>query len=339
MFSLQIPATFENLAYGNRIATQINNDYRAGHLDRTFAKYRPQTPNEWDYYDISQLWTKYCAYKANRWKAKTADYNHRVIGHWINQIPPDWRDSLAVRSYLLRSTTPGMSARVLQSIETCIEWAIRVGLVESQRNPYRKMGSELKRKGGAVAKANALTAQEQEQLIQAFYDSPTWHYYGQFVEFLFLTGCRPSEAVGLHWEQINADCSEIRFDRSVVKIGTEYQVNHLSKTNRSRKFPCNDRLTALLTDIKAASISKMAIFQVNGQYLNYAVFYNRAWKTLAAKVLGRKSTPYSARDTFITRQVEKGKPIALIAKWVDNSIAMIEKNYLDTAAILSIRPD
>jgi integrase len=78
---------------------------------------------------------------------------------------------------------------------------------------------------------------------------------------------------------------------------------------------------------------------VNGQYFNYDTFYSRAWKTLAEKVTGLKTTPYSTRDTFITRQIEKGKPIAIIAKWVDNSTAIIEKNYLDTAAILSIRPD
>ncbi len=339
MFSLQIPATFENLAYGNQIATQINTDYRSGTFDRSFARYRPQSPTEWDYYDINQLWTKYCEYKANHWKAKTADYYHRIIGHWIKQTPPDWRNSLAVRSYLLRSTTPGMSARVLQSIETCIEWALRVGLIQSQRNPYRKMASELKGKGGVVARANALTAQEQEQLIQAFYDSQTWNYCGQFVEFLFLSGCRPSEAVGLHWEQINPDCSEIRFDRSVVKIGTEFKTNQFSKTNRARILPTSEPLQRLLLDISASSNGQGAVFQVNGRFLDYDGFCKRAWKTLADKVLGRKSTPYSARDTFITRQIEKGKPIALVAKWVDNSTAMIEKNYLDTTAILSIRPD
>jgi integrase len=339
-FPLGLPSTHENLAFGSKIAAQINADYLVGIFDATLAKYKqkPQVQQPVTTYSIRELWAKYCDYKKPRWKAKTEHYNLVTVGVWIERIPQDWQKALDIRAFLLRESTEGQAARVLHSIEYCLEWAMRVGLVPDQRNPYKKMGSDLAPKS-AKSGANALTQTEQEQVITAFYAHPIWGFYGRFVEFLFLTGCRPSEAVGLQWSQIQDDFSQICFDRSVVRIGTEWHRNKLSKTNRTRIFYCNDRLQKLLAEIHASGTGKGAVFLVRGQYLDYGVFSKRAWKTIAGNVLGRDSTPYSTRDTFITKQTEAGKPVAIVAKWVDNSTAMIERKYLDTTATQSIKPD
>jgi integrase len=338
---LGLPTTLENLAHGGKIAAQMNSDYLAGQFDTTFAKYKqqPQTPQQpvTAALTLKELWAKYCDYKQRRWKASTAHYNRVIIGVWFERIPHDWRKALDVRSFLLAETTEGITIRVLCSIETCLDWSMRVGLLPEQRNPYKGMGGDLQAK--ELGGANALSKEEQEQVIQAFYGHPLWAHYAQFVEFLFLTGCRPSEAVGLDWSQINPEFSQICFDRSVVRIGREWHQNKLSKTNRARIFYCNDRLQQLLADLHATSKKKGTVFQVHGQYIDYRVFSKRPWKTIAFSILGRSSTPYSTRDTFITRQTEAGKPIAIIAKWVDNSSGMIEKKYLDTTATQSIRPD
>jgi integrase len=341
-FSLGIPSNPENLTYGRSIATQINADHRLGKFDTSLAKYRaqPEQPAEpLAVLTLPQLWGKYCEYKAPRWKAKTAHYNVMAIGHWIGQLPDPWSDALASRSFLLRSTTNGMAVRVLASIETCLDWAMRIGILEQQRNPYRRMGSDLKSKTDRVAGANAFSQTEQERLIQAFYNHPLWYCYGAFVKFLFLTGCRPSEAVGLDWEQVASDFSTIRFDRSVVRIGTNLHKNKLSKTNRSRIFYCNERLATFLSQLFSTRTQSGAVFLVRGHRVNYDTLSSRPWKTLSLEITGRDSTPYSARDTFISHQTESGKPIALIAQWVDNSTGMIEKKYLDTSVTQSIKPD
>jgi integrase len=340
--ALGIPTTHENLAHGNTIAIQMNTDYLQGRFDETLAKYKqkPQDSQQSEIIEnltIKELWGKYCDYKQPRWKAASTHYNRVIIGLWIDKIPCDWRDSLGVRSFLLAATTEGITVRVLCSIDTCLEWSMRIGLLPELRNPYKKMGGDLQVKGLSVA--NALTKQEQAGVVQAFYDHPSWDGYAPFVEFLFLTGCRPSEAVGLHWSQINSDFSQICFDRSVVRIGKEWHQNKLSKTNRTRIFYCNDRLKQLLADIHDTGKGKGAVFLIRGQYIDYGVFSRRPWKTIAFSILGRNSTPYSTRDTFITRQTEAGKPIAIIAKWVDNSSGMIEQKYLDTNATQSIKPD
>jgi integrase len=337
---LGIPTTLENMAHGGKIAAQINSDYLAGQFDRTLAKYKQQPQAHQqpaEILTIKELWGKYCDYKQRRWKALSAHYNRVTIGGWIDKIPQDWRKALEVRSYLLEETTEGITVRVLCSIESCLEWAMRVGELPEQRNPYKRMGSDLQTKKLSVA--NALTKEEQSQVIKAFYDHPTWAYYAQFVEFLFLTGCRPSEAIGLDWSQMTADFTQITFDRSVVRIGRKWHQNKLSKTNRARIFYCNGKLQHLLTEIHTGSKGKGAVFLLNGEYIDYGVFSKRPWKTITFPILDRSSTPYSTRDTFITRQTEAGKPIAIVAKWVDNSTGMIEKKYLDTTVTQAIRPD
>jgi integrase len=334
-FSLGIPGNLENLTYGRSIATQINHDHRSGQFDFSLAKYREQPLQQLapEDFTLGQLWEKYCQYKKSGWKAKTVEY-YAWLGHLIHQLPTDWANALDVRACLLELTTEGQAIRVLKSIESCLEWAMRVGLLADQRNPYRKMGADLQGRKSARSVANAFTQDEQSRMIQAFRNHPRWSVFGDFVEFLFLTGCRPSEAIGLHWEQIAPDCSTILFDRSVVKIGQKWHVNKLSKTNRERIFYCHDRLQNLIGSLVRQN---SPVFLVNGQYINYDSF-DKPWKKLSMEVTGKHSTPYSARDTFITHQTELGKPVAVVAQWVDNSSEMIEKKYLDTGAIRAIRP-
>lgn len=339
---LGLPSTRENLAYGEQVSNQINTDYLAGQFDTTMAKYKKQpqvSPSALPTTLTTQeLWGKYCDYKQPRWKAKTAVYNREIIGRWIDRLSSDWSDALSVRSYLLANTTDGVAVRVLNSLESSVEWAMRVQILPESRNPYRGMGKDLK-VSATKSGANALTQTEQEKVIQAFYDHPAWFVYGEFVEFLFLTGCRPSEAIGLDWSQISPDFASICFDRSVVLIDRKFHLNELSKTNRARVFYCNERLKSLLSKLAINCPGVGAVFRVRGQYINYDTFCNRPWKALVLTVTGRKTTPYSARDTFITHQTERGKPIALVAQWVDNSTGMIERKYLDTSATQSIKPD
>ncbi|BAU09658.1 phage integrase, putative [Leptolyngbya sp. NIES-3755] len=51
-----------------------------------------------------------------------------------------------------------------------------------------------------------------------------------------------------------------------------------------------------------------------------------------------KMTPYNCRDTFITLQAEQGIGTDVIARWVGNSAAIIEKKYLDKKKLDHLKP-
>jgi integrase len=342
-FALQLPATGENMAYGAQIATRINSDYALGQFDESLARYKPKSAaiEPVESLTVSDLWNRYCTYKSPKWKAKTKDYYASILGRHVANMPQDWTKPLAIRGWLLQHTSDGMTVRILNTMQSIVSWAIRCRLIPAQQNPFEQMGKDIG-DSQQSAPANALSPEEVRKVLDAFYSSAAWSHYGPYLDFLLFTGCRPSEAVGLCWEQITTDCRSITFNRSIVRIQGKIIKNALSKTNRSREFPCSNNLTdfllALKSSVPAATKGNALVFG-GGKPIDYEHFSRTAWKRLVDPVLGRPSTPYSCRDTFITDQIAKGKPPAVVAKWVDNSIAMIENKYLDVSAIRTIRPE
>jgi integrase len=338
--SLGLPDSAANIAFGANIANQINSDYSLGQFDRSLAKYKPKSVSLAEpvvvSLTVSDLWEKYCQYKATSWKVKTIDY-YRRLGVYVDRMPDRWENPLAIREWLLANTTQNIAARVLKTLQTVLDWAIRCRLISEQRNPYMGMGAELLGKRQPPPPANAFSVAEVAQILHTFSHSERWSYYAPFVHFLLLTGCRPSEAVGLTWGQIATDFSTIRFDRSVVKVDRKYEINHLSKTNRSRLFPCSRDLVILLAELQPAAQGELVFPSPAGKYLDYEHLAHRPWVTLVFPIVQRHTTPYSCRDTFITNEIALGKPAAIIAKWVDNSIKMIEGKYLDID-VINLKP-
>lgn len=86
-------------------------------------------------------------------------------------------------------------------------------------------------------------------MIEAFKTDkrPGRHYrhYAPLVEFWFLTGCRPSEAIGLFWGNVAEDCSAITFDGSYQIINGSHVWSEGSKNNKVRTVAVSARLRYL----------------------------------------------------------------------------------------------
>jgi len=78
------------------------------------------------------------------------------------------------------------------------------------------------------------------------------------------------------------------------------------------------------------------IFSPDGKNpLNYANFGRRVWKRVGPE----ETTAYNLRDTFITRQLIKGISATIIASWLGNSTATIERYYAQKSVLaLSVMP-
>jgi integrase len=171
------------------------------------------------------------------------------------------------------------------------------------------------------------------------------------VQFWLLTGCRPSEAVGLRWRDIAPDFSHIVFNGSIQHpSGKETRVDG-SKNNKRRKFPCNQELVRLLKGIKPQNLTDKdrLVFPspIKGGAINYNNFTKQVWHKLVDPITEKTrqheqdcktTTPYSCRDTFISEQVGKGVPSAVVAKWCDTSERVINSVYLDGKILEHLRP-
>jgi integrase len=227
---------------------------------------------------------------------------------------------------------------------------IEHGLIE--KNPYKAIANDLpKFRYQTNPTPNAFTKQEREQVIEAFkahqdtwngrgYTGFSYSHYAPIVEFWFLTGCRPSEAIGLRWAQVTEDCKFVQFVGAVSYCyGKKVEVEG-SKNNKTRRFPCSDRLRSLLQSIKPENCNPDTLVfpSPKGNTINYNNFCNTAWNQIVDPIKPG-TTPYSCRDTFITVQILNRVPESVIADWCDTSIEMIQKHYADFLKMLSLCPE
>jgi integrase len=329
-------------------AQAIDSDISLGLFDTTLAKYsgatrnvsvKPDKPINENPIDVLGLWDKFVAYKLdNGAKAKTVDAWLTIRKNLVKAKVNDYNlDAIKIKSQLMSVTTEQQTRRALQHLSACFDFGVRFNLATT--NPFKGMSDEMVKPAYVTdPKPNAFTETEMNEVIEAFKTSKKYSHFATFIEFLFLTGCRPSEACGLLWESVASDFSTVKFERSLQNLNGEVIIEAKSKTNRVRLFPCNDRLRALLQEIKPIDCSSqnLVFTGIKGGAINYRYFSDKPFQL--ARNIKLDCTPYNCRDTFISLQLLKGVPSAVIAKWCDTSTTMIDKYYTDAKQFLAVLP-
>jgi len=363
-FTLGLPNTADNWAEAERIGKQIERDYLLEALPETVegikAKYLPKSRltivESIKVKELSaiDLWDKFHVYEVASGKHKKSTLNQKKqgLGSPIKKlIDIPCTDALQIRAKLMEVTTNHMVKRVLMELNAACKWGIKHKLVAIALSPFEGMAQELPNyKYQDEPAPNAFSEEEREMTIQAFRDHKgNWNgrgftgckysHYAPFVEFLFLTGCRPSEAVGLRWKDVSSDCGDITFNGSLQYIHNAWERIEGSKNNKKRVFPCGQRLRELLQSIRTEVSDRDSLVfpSPKGKTINYGNFSKGAWDKVVDPIKPG-TTPYNARDTFITSQLMKGIGATQIGTWTDITEAMIRKHYADSMKMVSIRP-
>jgi integrase len=168
------------------------------------------------------------------------------------------------------------------------------------------------------------TKEEVQSILTAFQVSSHYNYLYDFVYFLFGTGLRTGEAIGLCWKNVSLDCSSIEVVEMVSR-----GVRKSTKTNKSRQFKLSPEIAAML------KVRRPAIYQpddlvfpsTSGKPLDDHNFRNRAWKTILdlAKVTYRK--PYNTRHTFISHCLAAGMNPMLVAQLTGHNPQVLFEHY------------
>jgi integrase len=246
---------------------------------------------------------------------------------------------------LLKVTTEYQARRTLMELSSACNWGIKHELVES--NPFEGMYLELNQKKSPPPVA--FTQEERDRIVTAFENDSrpgiNYRFYAPFVKFLFWTGCRPCEAIGLRWGSILPDCSRVHFHESIVEISGRLHRRKEDKTSVKRWFTCPGQLQELLQSIRPEDPEPEALVfpSPKGKAMTASNFRDRAWTAIITQVglefkEGIKMTPYNCRDTFITLQALAGHSSTTIARWVGNSSKIIEERYLDRMKLDHLRP-
>ena len=336
------------------LATQIQRDIDYGEFDVSLMRYKqaiaahddtplPQ-PEEERQLDLRDLWEKYEQFKKPQLSQTTFAVDYRRYRNHIATLPSrKLEDAIAIRDYLTKNCTPRTAKRVLTHISACCGWAAKSKLIKE--NPFLGLIGDIHvpKSKSEEMDINPFSKSERDAVIQAFRESRRYSYYAPLVEFLFFTGCRPSEAIALQWKHITEKF--ILFEQAITISESGYALKSGLKTQPQRRFPINDQMYSILSAIAPAKpcTSAFVFKSKTGRIIDFGDFLNHAWKgyknrhgkridgiiTRLVKqgVVSEYRKPYQCRHTFITLCLEADIDAKDIAKWVGNSPRVIYEHY------------
>jgi integrase len=155
-------------------------------------------------------------------------------------------------------------------------------------NPFQGMASDIKIPKGKFENAdiNPFSLDERNKIIEAFKNDRYYKHYAPLIEFLFMTGCRPSEAVALQWKYISEDFQTIKFEQAVVESENGLICKKGLKTQKKRYFPANSKLAEFLKSIKPEKVTgDTKVFpSPEGGWIDVHNLSNRAWRSILKKL-------------------------------------------------------
>lgn len=235
---------------------------------------------------------------------------------------------------LLSVTTPynaRMAKKHLSSIFRLIEedYEIRLARMPSQVGPvYRRKPRKL------------LTEEQVKLVLEEAERDKKW---GVYYAFLFFTGVRPSEMLGLLWEEVDLDAGRVRICRTQMPDGT---LKATPKTNAGvREIPLNARLLSMVREWKAACPTLNGklhrVFPAQGHEhgrgrsplaesdhgLTLSNFRNRVWYPVLKRLSLPRLSIYATRHMAISYLQAQGVEVGLVAKLAGHASPQITLQY------------
>lgn len=270
--------------------------------------------------DVKQIWELYRTFKAPQLAPTTLaiDYGRRM--KVLESLPTLLlAEAPVIRDWLIANRAPSEARRVLSQLSAACSWAIESGLIET--NPFQGMAQRIHRRPDDDGEINPFTAPERDAIIAAFQSHYYFAFYAPLVEFMFLVGCRPSEALGLEWRDLKLP--RLTFCRT----WSEGVLSPRLKTQKQRQIILPPRVIALLQE--KARTGLIVFPAPEGGRIDWHNFANRAWRGVLEELPEISyRNPKQMRHTFISLQIGAGVAPADVAKYCGNSAGTIYKNYL-----------
>ena len=286
---------------------------------------------------LRAIWAEFVGWKRSQCSPSTMKSQYEnFTNHVLKMDTDNPYDAVTIQNQLLRrvgagDTTMGVVRRLLRSLNDMGKWAVRQGLMDS--NPYAGMAGEIRlpKTDQEKTKINPFTAAERDLILQKFQESRFYAYYTPFVSFMFKVGCRPSEALGLTWRQVDRHYKSVLFDQALVDGEDGLEIKQGLKTQENRTVVLSQSVQTLLRSLKATrkktGPNDLVFPGPRGSSMRYQNFAKKGWATILSECNLSYRNPYQTRHTFITLALQGGMSATDIAKLVGNSADVIYKHY------------
>jgi integrase len=294
--------------------------------------------------DLQVLWQRYVEYNKTigTWCESTVLTTVSTVTSIINDCPVqklEQKSELVKWFFSNSQRSPKTSKDRLKWIVSAIDWNSKQGNIPRKWGiEYRDLLESIKLKD--IQRSNfqdddneldIFSVKEVYQILDALKTEQyvkrkgTHKQYHLYVYFLWLTGCRPSEAVALKWDNVDIDRNRIRFCENQVNASGTIVKKKGTKTVDFRYFPVNEEMRELLSKVQ----SKHSYVFTNklGKCISQQAL-NGVWKNLLSAMNIRYRVPYQLRHTMISYHCNNDYPIHKLAEIVGNSEAIIKQHYL-----------
>ncbi|MFN0318580.1 MAG: tyrosine-type recombinase/integrase [Burkholderiales bacterium] len=334
-----LPDTKVNRVAAESKARQIELDMASDNFDPSLKKYKSEVHHPHPQLTVVKLFDQFRLQKC-KWLSHRSIERYVTVLHYLKEYFND-RTAEQVNVVLAENFATWLGAKVeiktlkdrLSLINSSWEWGIELDLVEV--NPWTGMASRLKIPPKQQCKP--FSTEEIQTIVKGFRESRYYSPYADFVEFLFGTGCRIGEAIGLRWGHVTPSCDSVWIGESFSR-----GVRKSTKTNRARTVTLTDRLENMLKQRKGENDrdqEDLVFTTPNGLPLDDHNFRNRAWK----KVLTEKEIdyrkPYNTRHTLISHALDKGMNPVVVAQLTGHDVATLYENYAGSVASRPRLPD
>lgn len=204
------------------------------------------------------------------------------------------------------------------------EWAVDEGLLA--KNPWLKV----KPRKGTKEIIKPFSQDEAARIIAGF--DELYPALSPFAKFLFLSGCRMSEAIGLLWKHVDFQRGEICICESLSRLPDKNyeRVRKSTKTGSVRFLKINTELTKVFEQVSPVRKNPEDLIFKNPTGSNFIDCHNfrRCWtKVLAAANIPYRR-PHIIRHSFASHAIEQGCPLTGVAYLLGHSdTRMVAQTY------------
>jgi integrase len=158
------------------------------------------------------------------------------------------------------------------------------------------------------------------------------HYY-QFIYFIFKTGVRNAEAVGLRVKNINHIKGVVHINevlaRTIKGTNAEARIRKETKNGKERVLPLtNDLYEILMPLINGRHDDDLVFVSPNGKAIDDKMFQRRVFSQVLKELKIEHRNLYACRHTFGTRCIEKGFTPVMTAFLMGNNPETALRNYV-----------
>ena len=230
---------------------------------------------------------------------------------WVRKMLVKANPGLTDTAWLTQSKLAPVTFKDrLSLIKSCSRWAVKEGLLEN--NPFEN----IKTRSCTPKEVKPFSAKEIQAIVAGF-DAIAPHY-APFVRFLFISGVRISEAIGLRWSHIDFDRNEFTIRESMPKdiLGNGYKrVRKGTKTGSIRYLTISLELKALLLAVKPLihDVDDLVFSTVEGCTIDADNFRSRQWRQVLASCCVPYRKPHAIRHTTLSHAVDQGISLTGVA--------------------------